>query len=99
MNDGIIIEVGMIHKLKELGVTNAAVIMLYGKILTMSEDTGYCTATNTYFADLLAKTPRGIQKYILELKTRGIIRIETEKTYDEDGHAIETRMIYPQISM
>lgn len=44
MNDGIIIEVGMIHKLKELGVTNAAVIMLYGKILTMSEDTGYCTA-------------------------------------------------------
>lgn len=63
MNDGIIIEVGMIHKLKELGVTNAAVIMLYGKILTMSEDTGYCTATNTYFANLLAKTPRGIQKY------------------------------------
>lgn len=78
MNDGIIIEVGMIHKLKELGVTNAAVIMLYGKILTMSEDTGYCTATNTYFANLLAKTPRGIQKYILELKTRGIIKVETK---------------------
>lgn len=99
MNDGIIIEVGMIHKLKELGVTNAAVIMLYCKILTMSEDTGYCTATNTYFANLLAKTPRGIQKYILELKTRGIIKVETEKTYDEDGHAMEIRMIYPQMSM
>ena len=99
MNDGIIIEVRLIHKLKELGVTNTAVIMLYGKILTMSENTGYCTATNTYFADLLAKTPRGIQKYILVLKTRGIIKVETEKMYDEDGHAMETRMIYPQISM
>lgn len=99
MDDGIIVEVGMIHKLKELGVTNGWEVMLYGKILTMSEETGYCTATNTSFADLLAKTPRGIQKYILELKTRGIIKIETEKTYDEDGHAVETRMIYPQISM
>lgn len=99
MDDGIIIEVEMIHKLKELGVTNGWDVMLYGKILTMSEETGYCTATNTYFADLLSKTPRGIQKYILELKTRGIIKIETEKMYDEDGRAMETRMIYPQISM
>lgn len=99
MDDGIIVEVEMIHKLKELGVTNGWEVMLYGKILTMSESTGYCTASNMYFADLLAKTPRGIQKYILELKTRGIIKIETEKMYDEDGHIMETRKIYPQISM
>lgn len=97
MNDGIIIETEMIHKLKELGVTTAWEVMLYCKILTISKDTGYCTASNAYFADLLSKTPRGIQKYILELKTKGIIEVETEKTYDEDGRFMEIRKLHPQL--
>lgn len=100
MRDEIIVEAEMIHKLKELDVTNAWVMMLYCKILSVSESTGYCTATNEYFADLLAKTPRGIQNYLLELKTKGIIKVEVIKEYeDQTGQYMETRMIYPQIVM
>ena len=100
MRDEIIVEAGMIHKLKELGVTNAWVIMLYCKILSMSENTGYCTETNECFADLLVKTPRGIQKHLLELETKGIIKIEVIKEYeDQTGQCMETRRIYPQIAM
>lgn len=100
MRDEIIVEAEMIHKLKELDVTNAWVMMLYCKILSVSESAGYCTATNEYFADLLVKTPRGIQNYLLELKTKGIIKVEVIKEYeDQTGQYMETRMIYPQIVM
>ena len=93
MCDGIIIETEMIQKLTESGVTNAWKIMLYCKILTLSEDAGYCTATNAYFADLLSKTPRGIQKYLLELKTKGLIKVYENKK----GSYTESRKICPQL--
>lgn len=93
MSDYIVIKKEMILKLRDLGVTNAWETLLYGKILSMSSDTGYCIASNRYFANLLGVEPRSVQRYLSELSKLKII-----KTYEQKiGSHTESRKIYPQI--
>lgn len=93
MSDYIVIEKEMILKLRDLGVTNAWEMLLYGKILSMSSNTGHCIASNRYFANLLGVEPRSVQRYLSELS-----KLEIIKTYEQKvGSHTESRKIYPQI--
>lgn len=87
------VEKEIILKLRAFGVTNAWEVMLYSKILSMSSNAGYCTASNRYFANLLGVEPRSVQRYISELSKLKII-----KTYEQKvGSHTESRKIYPQV--
>ena len=87
------VEKEIILKLRDLGVSNAWEVMLYSKILSMSSNSGYCTASNRYFANLLGVKPRSVQRYLAELSKLKII-----KTYEQKvGSHTESRKIYPQV--
>lgn len=91
--DYVYAEETMIHKLREIGLTNGWEVMLYCKILSMSNKIGYCTATNRYFANFLGMTPRNVQRYISEFSELGIIKTFEQK----NGAHTESRKIYPQL--
>lgn len=74
MRDEIIVEAEMIHKLKELDVTNAWVMMLYCKILSVSESTGYCTATNDILRICWRRHQEEYRIICLNLKRKGSLR-------------------------
>lgn len=93
MSDYIMVEKEIIQKLRDFGVSNAWEVMLYSKILSMSSNSGYCTASNRYFANLLGVEQRSVQRYLAELSKLNII-----KTYEQKvGSHTESRKIYPQI--
>lgn len=50
--------------------------MLYGEILALSEKTGYCFATNGYFADLYGVTTVTVSSWVGELINRNYIYSE-----------------------
>jgi hypothetical protein len=50
--------------------------VLYAEITTLSAATGYCWATNEYFAQLFGKGQRTITRYISELQQYGHIQID-----------------------
>ena len=91
--DYIKINVPVIYKLHELGITNNGIIMLYSKILSMSNKIGYCTASNGYFADIIFTCERNIKKHLQKLKEVNAITIYEER---EDGYT-KVRKIYPKI--
>lgn len=74
-------------------ITNGKIMLLYGKILSLSNRSSGCTAKNGYFADILCTTERNIRKYIDELKDVGLIKIYEEK---ENPTHTKIRHIYPQ---
>lgn len=86
----------LIKEMDKAGIKNGKIIMLYGKILSLSQnDQNACMASNKYFANVLCTEPRNIQRYIKELKDLGFI-----KTYEENDSSqyafTVTRFIYPQ---
>ena len=50
--------------------------LLYGEITALSNQKGYCFASNGYFADLYACTAQAISKWIKQLERAGHVRIE-----------------------
>lgn len=91
--DYIKINVPVIYKLHELGITNNGIIMLYSKILSMANKTGYCTASNNYFAETILTCERNIKKHLQKLKEIDAITMFEER---EDGYT-KVRKIYPKI--
>lgn len=90
--DYIIISSNLISFCNEQGITNYAEIVLLAKIITMSKAKGYCYASNQYFMDLLKVSKRSIERYITDLRERGLIRC----TYRYEGKQIVGRTIYLQ---
>lgn len=49
---------------------------MYGEITALSNQKGYCYASNTYFSKLYDCTPQAISKWIKQLENAGHVRIE-----------------------
>jgi hypothetical protein len=54
--------------------------LLYGEISAKCNTVGFCWAKNDFFADVMGKDPRSIQRYIKELQEAGHITIEFDIT-------------------
>jgi len=65
--------------------------LLYGEITALCNKTGYCYATNQYFADLYKVSKISISKWIKELVENGFI--ESEINYKEGSKEILNRYI------
>jgi len=50
--------------------------IMYGEITALSNQKGYCYASNTYFSKLYDCTPQAISKWIKQLENAGHVRIE-----------------------
>ena len=53
--------------------------LLYGEITALSNKTGYCFASNNYFAELYEVNKNTISRWISDLKRLGFITIEIER--------------------
>lgn len=65
--------------------------LLYGEITALTNERGYCWASNKYFSDLYGVTPQAVSKWINGLKNCGYISIEY--TYKNGTKEIESRII------
>lgn len=70
--------------------------LLYGEITALCNQTGYCWASNEYFASLYKCKIRTVQRWLLALKDRGYISVQLER---KDGsQEVEKRYIKLNIS-
>ena len=53
--------------------------LLYGEITALSNKTGYCFASNNYFAKLYGVSKNTVSRWIADLKSLGFITIEIER--------------------
>jgi DNA-binding transcriptional regulator YhcF (GntR family) len=53
--------------------------LLYGEITALSNKTGYCFASNNYFAELYGVSKNTVSRWIADLKRLGFITIEIER--------------------
>ena len=65
--------------------------LLYGEITCLTNENGFCFATNKYFADLYNKSKVTISKWISELVVNGYV--STSYTYKEGSKEIDKRYI------
>ncbi|WKN44890.1 helix-turn-helix domain-containing protein [Tunicatimonas pelagia] len=64
--------------------------LLYGEVLALSDRTGYCWATNQYFADLYGVNKKTISGWLSQLVNRNYLRITYEISQGNQ------RRIYPE---
>ncbi len=67
----------------------AAAKLLYGELAALSNQEGFCWASNQYFANLYGATKRSVQNWINDLEEHGYIRSDYI-----DGNAGTARNIY-----
>ena len=65
--------------------------LLFSEITALANKSGYCTATNNYFAKLYGKSKTTISNWINHLKEKGYLKVYLEK----DGSQIIGRKLYP----
>lgn len=65
--------------------------VLYAEISALCEETGYCWADNSYFAEIYQMTERSIRRQLAALASCGYIRIEETRG---DHNTLEERKIY-----
>lgn len=78
MNDKYIKLSNEVYKNKTL---NSTAKLLYGKIVLMCHQYGYCYATNQFFAEELNLSKRTITTLISKLKNENLIRVELGERY------------------
>ena len=66
--------------------------LLYAEITALTNEKGYCWATNSYFAKLYGVSKYTITCWIKNLKDSGYIKVDL--IYGEGGKNIEKRYIY-----
>jgi len=54
--------------------------VLFGIILSLSRENGYCYASNEYLAERIGGTGRAVTNWILELKQKDLIDVQTVRT-------------------
>lgn len=67
--------------------------LLYGEITALSNEAGYCWATNNYFAELYGVSKKSISVWINLLKDKGYITVKIK--YKKGTKEIEQRYLYP----
>lgn len=65
--------------------------LLYGEITALTNEKGYCWATNNYFAELYNTSDRTIRRWISQLSEKGYIVCEL--FYKEGSKEVEERRI------
>lgn len=65
--------------------------LLFSEITALANKSGYCTATNNYFANLYGKSKTTISNWINHLKEKGYVKVFFQK----NGKQIIGRKIYP----
>ena len=63
--------------------------LFYGEITCLTHSTGYCWASNSYFADLYGVKPNAVTNWVTNLKKHGYISVR----YEMDGKQIKRRII------
>ncbi len=58
--------------------------LLYGEITALSNKTGYCFASNTYFAELYNVSKNTVSRWISDLKKLGFITIQIERNSNKE---------------
>jgi hypothetical protein len=53
--------------------------LLYGEITALANETGYCWASNSYFAGLYGKSPDTISRWVSQLAAAGFIQAIVDK--------------------
>ena len=53
--------------------------LLYGEITALSGKTGYCFASNNYFAELYGVSKNTVSRWIADLKSLGFITVKIER--------------------
>lgn len=66
--------------------------LMFGELTALSNDKGYCFATNKYFADLYQVSTVSISKWINQLKEKKYIKVKF--IFKENSKEIESRKIY-----
>lgn len=64
--------------------------LLYAEITALTNDKGYCWASNAYFASLYSISSTTVSRYVSELKEYGYIKIH----YDKKDNNTQKRKIY-----
>ena len=64
--------------------------LLYGEITALTNEKGYCWATNAYFAELYSTTNRSVSKWISQLEARGYIDVYQKR--GQKGVTIERKI-------
>ena len=67
--------------------------LLYGEITALTNEKGYCWASNGYFSELYGKDKRTISGWISQLAKEGFI--ELELIHGEDGQTAERKIRIP----
>lgn len=66
--------------------------LLYGELTALTNEKGYCWATNGYFAELYSVSKQSVSAWISNLKDKGYINIVYVK--DTENTNLEKRLIY-----
>lgn len=66
--------------------------LMFGELTALSNDKGYCYATNKYFSELYQVSTVSISKWINQLKEKKYIKVTF--TYKYNSKEIESRNIY-----
>lgn len=66
--------------------------LLYGELTALSNEKGYCWATNSYFAELYKVTNKTISNWITKLEEKGYISRNIK--YKKGSRQVEERRIY-----
>ena len=67
--------------------------LLYGEITALSNQEGYCWASNEYFANLYGSSTRTIRSSITKLEENGYLK--RQLIYKKDSKEVEKRLLYP----
>lgn len=76
--------------------------LLYGEISALSNKNGYCSAGNTYFAELYGVHKKTISEWVTHLKNKGYVEVEMvyeDKKIIERRIYIETRRVSAKVGM
>ena len=76
--------------------------LMYGELTALSNQSGFCWASNQYFSDLYETSERSIQRWIKALEQKKYIKVEVKGVNrkiwimefvetDEDGNPMERR--------
>ena len=66
--------------------------LMFGELTALSNDKGYCYASNKYFSELYQVSTVSISKWINQLKEKKYIKVSF--TYKPNSKEIESRNIY-----